>query len=164
MTENSPERYIVTRSIGAPPAEIFAVLADPGRHHDTEPTDWVRDAVDGEPINQTGQIFAMNMYLEQVGGHYVMHNLVTEFEPDRTVAWLPGQLDPSGAHDPAGWTWRYDLTPNGDGTDVTLTYDWSATPESLRAEIGGLPPFPEDYIAASLESLDRSVTRQSVAD
>ena len=29
--------------------EIFAVLADPTRHQDTEPGDWVRDAVDTRP-------------------------------------------------------------------------------------------------------------------
>ena len=42
----------------------------------------------------------MNMFLETAGGHYVMHNLVTEFEKDRTIAWLPGQLDDAGKHDP----------------------------------------------------------------
>ncbi|EUA35796.1 hypothetical protein I552_6598 [Mycobacterium xenopi 3993] len=38
------ERYLVTRTIAARPEQIFAVLADPSRHHSTEPTDWVRDA------------------------------------------------------------------------------------------------------------------------
>ena len=40
----------------------------------------------------------MNMFLEFAGGHYVMHNLVTEFEKDRSIAWLPGQLDDAGNH------------------------------------------------------------------
>ena len=32
-----------------------------------------------------------------------------------------------------GWVWRYDLTPAGpSSTEVTLSYDWSAVPESLR--------------------------------
>lgn len=70
------ERYVVTRTIAASPADIFAVLADPSRHRNTEPTDWVRDAVDGAPITGAGQMFAMNMYLPQAGGHYVTHNLV----------------------------------------------------------------------------------------
>ncbi|OBB59214.1 ATPase [Mycobacterium sp. 852013-51886_SCH5428379] len=152
------ERYVVTRRIAAPTADVFAVLADPGRHQDTEPGDWVRTALEGRQITQVGQIFGMNMYLEQIGGHYVMHNLVKVFEPERTIEWLPGQLDESGAHDAAGWSWRYDLAPAADGTEVTLTYDWSATPDALRAEIGGLPPFPEEYLAESLATLDRAVT------
>ena len=97
-TPKAEERYVVTRTIPASPAEIFAVLADPTRHKDTEPGDWVRDAVDTEPITASGQMFAVNMFLEQAGGHYVMHNLVTEFEQDRTIAWIPGQLDESGRH------------------------------------------------------------------
>lgn len=33
----TPERYVVTHSIAATPEEIFAVLADPSRHQNTEP-------------------------------------------------------------------------------------------------------------------------------
>ena len=54
--------------------------------------------MDTEPITGTGQMFAMNMFLDRAGGHYVMHNLVTEFEQDRSIAWLPGQLDDAGSH------------------------------------------------------------------
>ena len=107
------ERYVVTRTIAATPAQIFAVLSDPSRHKDTEPGDWVRDAIDTEPITCTGQIFAINMFLERIGGPYVMHNLVTVFEQDRAIAWAPGRLDDAGNHRPGGWTWRYDLVPNG---------------------------------------------------
>ena len=60
----SIERYVVTRTIAATPEQIFAVLADPSRHQNTEPGDWVRDAVDTAPITGTGQVFAMNMYLD----------------------------------------------------------------------------------------------------
>ncbi|MDT5402224.1 MAG: hypothetical protein QOK33_5455, partial [Mycobacterium sp.] len=41
MTAPLVECYVVTRTIAATPAEIFAVLADPTRHKDTEPGDWV---------------------------------------------------------------------------------------------------------------------------
>ena len=157
MTTATTERYVVTRFIAATPAEIFAVLADPTRHKDTEPGDWVRDAIDVEPITARGQMFAVNMFLEQAGGHYVMHNVVTEFEQDRTISWLPGQLDESGQHGPGGWWWRYDLAPNGSGTDVTVTYDWSETEQEFRDTIG-VPVFGPDFIEASLATLDRTVT------
>ncbi|WP_375483973.1 SRPBCC family protein [uncultured Mycobacterium sp.] len=151
------ERYVVTRTIDASPEAIFAVLADPSRHHSTEPSDWVRDAVDTAPITGTGQIFAMNMYLTAAGGDYVTYNLVNVFDKDRAIGWLPGVLDATGNHTAGGWSWRYDLAPNGDRTDVTLTYDWSATPQDFRERVGEMPIFSEDYLAASLETLEQSV-------
>lgn len=151
------ERYVVTRTIAARPEAIFAVLADPSRHHSTEPTDWVRDAVDTAPITAAGQIFAMNMYLTQAGGDYVTYNLVNVFDKDRAIGWLPGVLDDAGNHTAGGWSWRYDLAANGDRTDVTLTYDWSATPQDFRDRVGEMPLFSEDYLAASLASLERSL-------
>ena len=152
------ERWAVTRTIAATPAEIFAVLSDPSRHKDTEPGDWVRDAIDTEPIIRTGQIFAMNMFLERIGGPYVVHNLVTVFDRDRAIGWAPGVLEDAGDHRPGGWTWRYDLVPNGAGTDVTLTYDWSATPQKFRDEVGNPPPFEKQFLEDSLAALDRTVT------
>jgi hypothetical protein len=156
MTTATTERYVVTRTIPASPAAVFAVLADPARHKDTEPGDWVRDAIDTQPITASGQMFAMNMFLEQAGGHYVMHNLVTEFEKDRTIGWLPGQFDESGQHSPGGWFWRYDLAPNGANTDVTLTYDWSGTTQQFRDQVG-VPVFGEQFIDESLAALARAV-------
>jgi hypothetical protein len=156
VTTHTDERYVVTRTIPATATEIFAVLADPSRHKSTEPGDWVRDAVDAEPITGVGQLFAVNMFLEQAGGDYVMHNLVIEFDQDKTIAWLPGRLDETGKHSPGGWFWRYDLTPNGAGTDVTLTYDWSATVQDFRDNVG-VPVFPIGFIDESLEALERAV-------
>ena len=44
------------------------------------------------------------------------------------------------------------------GTDVTLTYDWTDTPQAFRDQIGGMPPFPIAFIEESLAALDRAVT------
>lgn len=156
---STDERWVATRTIPATPAAIFAILSNPTRHQDTEPTDWVRDAIDTGPITRTGQIFAMNMYLESIGGPYVMHNLVTVFEQDKAIAWSPGSLDADGNHNAAGWWWRYDLAPNGSGTDVTLTYDWSGTPQKFRDEVGTPPPFERQFLDDSLEALERAATR-----
>lgn len=161
MTSNeqtSDQRYVVTRTIAAPPGAVFAVLSDPARHQDTEPGDWVRDAVSTDPITGAGQIFVVNMFLDRIGGHYVMHNRVNHFEQDRVIGWLPGQLDAAGEHRPGGWWWRYDLQPNGAGTDVTLTYDWTDTPQSFRDQVGQMPPFPRRYLEESLAVLERSAT------
>ena len=49
-----------------------------------------------------------------------------------------------------GWLWRYDLAPAGpDKTKVTLTYDWSAVPDSLREQIP-LPTFAPEHLDNSL--------------
>ncbi|GGF28499.1 SRPBCC domain-containing protein [Williamsia phyllosphaerae] len=158
MTTPTDERFVARRTLPATADHIFAALADPDRHQDTEPRDWVRDAVDPSPISGTGHVFAVNMYLEAVGGSYVMHNLVTEFDPGRKIAWMPGQLTDDGKHDPGGWVWRYELAPQDSGTEVTLTYDWSGTPRAIRDEIGGLPPFPAEFLDESLAALERAVT------
>ena len=63
VTAPTRERYVVTRTIPAAPSEVFAVLTDPTRHKDTEPGDWVRDAVDTKLITASGQMFAVNMFL-----------------------------------------------------------------------------------------------------
>ncbi|BDH57077.1 hypothetical protein MTP03_20160 [Tsukamurella sp. PLM1] len=85
------EQMSTTRVIAASPERVFAVLADPANHQEIEPTDWVRAAVDVAPIDHVGQMFSVNMYLEQAGGDYVMENKVTDFEQDRVIGWWPGQ-------------------------------------------------------------------------
>lgn len=147
----------VSRTIAAPAKMIFAVLADPSRHKETEPGDWVRDAITKDPITGVGQVFGMNMFHPGAGGDYVMHNRVAIFDQDRSIAWDPGQPDEQGNPRVGGWRWRYDLQERESGTEVTLTYDWSACPPPLRDAIG-LPPFGPEFLEASLAALDRAVT------
>lgn len=102
------------------------------------------------------------MFHENAHGRYDMHNRVIAFAQDRTIAWEPGQYSPDGELGTGGWTWRYDLAPAGgadEGTEVTLTYDWSAVPDPLREELG-LPPFPPSFLEESLAALERAVTVQ----
>lgn len=161
MSEQPPtpkDRLVRTRTIPASVDQIFTLLSDPRRHHETEPGDWVRGAIDGAPITEVGQVFSMDMYLDVVGGAYRIDNTVTAFDPPHAIAWDPGQADDSGRIVPGGWRWRYDLTATDAGTEVALTYDWSAVTESTREEFGGFPPFPAEFLEASLESLERAVT------
>ncbi|QDP98819.1 ATPase [Microlunatus elymi] len=157
------DQLIRSRTIPAAPDAVFAVLRDPARHPETEPTDWVRSAIDPRPITEVGQVFGMNMYARRDGfdPDYVMHNQVIAFEEPTTIAWRPGQYGPDGTLGFGGWSWRYDLTAQGDNCVVTLTYDWSQTPQQLR-ELFGLPPFGPDFLDQSLECLERAVNADRV--
>ena len=56
---------------------------------------------------------------------------------------------------PAGHTWTYRLAPDGDGTRVTLTYDWSeiTDPEMLKY----FPVMDADALSASLDLLAQAL-------
>lgn len=147
-----------SREIAAQPDDIFAVLADPARHRETEPGDWVQASIETDTLTRQGQVFGINMHHEAVGGDYQMWNTVTALDPGRTIAWAPGRRDKNGDIAQGGHIWRYDLEPSGGSTVVTLTYDWSAMPHQAREQVGGMPPFGEAFLDQSLSSLAQAVT------
>ncbi|MBP2369001.1 SRPBCC family protein [Pseudonocardia parietis] len=155
----SDETMAVTRTIGAAPESVFAVLTDPSRHAAIDGTGWVRESLDGERITDRGQVFRIAMYhANHPAGHYEMANRVEVLDPPRAIAWQPGQDDGTGTLGFGGWVWRYDLAPATDGaTEVTLTFDWSAVPAPVREYIE-FPPFPRDHLVNSLAHLDELAT------
>ena len=148
------EVITVSTTVDAPADTVFAVLADPTKHAAIDGTGWVRESLDGQPLNQAGQIFRIAMYHDNhPDGDYEMANRVEVFEPPRAIAWQPGQDGPDGDIGYGGWFWRYDLTPvAADQTQVTLTYDWSAVPQQTREHIQ-FPPFPLAHLENSLTHL-----------
>lgn len=160
------ESMTSVRTIEASPSEVYALLADPTRHHLTEPRDWVRDAIDPDPLTQVGQVFGMRMFLKAQGGDYEMFNRVTVLEPDRAIAWAPGFKDEHGGVLEGGHVWRYDLAPADSGTQVSLTYDWSQMPQAVRDDIpgGSMPPFPQKFLDISLAALDKALTGKDDAE
>jgi uncharacterized protein YndB with AHSA1/START domain len=153
------ETVSATAIINAPAEAIFAVLADPARHAAIDGTGWVREPFESRPLTAAGQVFRMGMYHPgHPDGNYQMANRVQVFDPPHAISWEPGQ----GASDSdlqfGGWVWRYDLAASGpSGTRVTLSYDWSAVPSTLRQHIG-FPPFPPDHLGNSLAHLAGLVT------
>lgn len=152
------DHYVVSRAVAPSPPEVFALLTDPARHHETEPTDWVRGPLepDPAPLTAVDQVFGIEMFHVNTPGRYEVHNRVIAFDQDRTIAWEPGHYGPDGTRGAGGWTWRYDLVPNGEGTHVRMTYDWSAVPGPLRKQFG-LPPFAPEFLERSLEALERAL-------
>jgi uncharacterized protein YndB with AHSA1/START domain len=117
---DSPYVVSVERVIAAPADRIFALIADPARHHDFDGSGTVRDAknVPSEPL-RLGSEFGMHMKL---GVPYSMVSTVVEFEPDRRLAW---QTRPPGALGKlfGGRIWRYELEPAAGGTLVRESWD-----------------------------------------
>jgi hypothetical protein len=146
--------------IDVPPDVIFAVLADPATHAAIDGTGWVRNALDTRPLTAAGQTFRMAMHHDNhPDGDYQIVNRVLAFDPPRAISWEPGYEDSGdGSLRFGGWTWRYDLGPAGpSSTNVTLTYDWSAVPDSVR-EYLQFPPFPPDHLRNSLAHLAQLAT------
>jgi hypothetical protein len=148
-----------TTVINAPAEAIFAVLTDPAMHAAIDGTGWVRETLDSKPLTAAGQIFRMSMYhLNHPDGNYQTANRVQVFDPPRIISWAPGYDAGDGTLRFGGWTWRYDLAPVGpSNTAVTLSYDWSAVPDSIREQIG-FPPFPAEHLGNSLAHLAELVT------
>jgi uncharacterized protein YndB with AHSA1/START domain len=113
-------------TVAAPPATVFAIVADPRQHPRIDGSGTVRDAVSGPDRLELGSRFGMSM---KMGAPYRISNKVVEHEPDRLIAWRH-----VGLH-----RWRYELTPTADGgTEVTETWDLSHYPAPLRALLSGL--------------------------
>jgi Polyketide cyclase / dehydrase and lipid transport len=153
------ETVSATMIITAPAEAIFAVLAEPASHAAIDGTGWVREPLDSAPLTAVGQVFRVAMYhANHPDGNYQMANRVAVFDPPRAISWEPGQDPGDGNLRFGGWIWRYDLTPAGPSqTKITLSYDWSAVPDSLRQHIS-FPPFPPDHLGNSLAHLAELAT------
>jgi hypothetical protein len=151
------DRFEVQRTIAAPAADIFAVLADPQGHVAIDASGMLQDAT-GDPAKQTGDQFVIHMDREALNdfpmGRYDVTVDITEFDQDRLIAWtVLGQIKPQIGH-----VYGYRLEPAGDGTLVTSFYDWSNITDTWR-EAGIFPVIPESALRATLGILDRTVRR-----
>ena len=152
------ESIRATAEVAAPLAVVFGLLADPATHAAIDGTGRVRGPIDTEHLTAPGQIFRMAMYHENhPDGTYETVNRVRVFEPPTAISWETGYDPGDGSLRFGGWFWRYDLTAAGPGTRATLSYDWSAVPDSVR-EYLNFPPFPAHHLDASLRRLVELVT------
>jgi uncharacterized protein YndB with AHSA1/START domain len=79
------ERAVSASALVAAPSDaVFALLADPHRHHELDGSGSVRRAVAGPRRLQLGDRFGMHM---RIGLPYRITNRVVELEPDRRIAW-----------------------------------------------------------------------------
>lgn len=153
------ENVHATLTIAVPAARVFAVLADPAAHAAIDGTGWVEEPVDRAPLTEAGQLFRMDMYhAGHPDGGYRVVNKVVVLDAPRAIGWLTGYEKDDGQLEFGGWLWRYDLVPLGPSqVEVTLTYDWSAVPPSVR-EYLQFPPFGPDHLINSLHHLAELAT------
>ena len=114
------ERIEVSRTIAEPAAAIFAVLTDPQGHVAIDSSGMLQDA-DGERVTAVDDSFTVHMDRESLNdfplGRYDVTVRITEFEPDRLIAWtILGQLKPQIGH-----VYGYRLEPADGGTLVHWT-------------------------------------------
>lgn len=154
VTTVHQEFVSATLTVAAPATRVFAVLADPTTHAAIDGTGWVQEPADRAPLTQAGQIFRMDMHHDNhPRGDYQVVNKVEVFDAPRAIGWLTGYEKEDGRLEFGGWMWRYDLTPLGPSeAEVTLTYDWSAVPRSIR-EYLQFPPFGPGHLINSLHHL-----------
>ena len=131
-------------TVAAPPAVVFAILADPRQHSRIDGSGSVGSVLAGpERLTAKGQTFTVRMKL--FGVPYLIRNRVVEFEADRLIAWR---------HFTAN-RWRYELAPAADGgTTVTETFDDSRADRITDAVIRWAR-FPERNRQGIVDTLQR---------
>jgi len=134
--------------VSAAPADVFALLSDPSQHHRFDGSGMVQLSRDESSSVGLGSKFEMNMKLGPIP--YRMNNTVVEFEQDRLIAW---------AH-VGGHRWRYALEPDGDGTIVTESFDWSTAKVPKFIELMKYPARNRQAIVHTLERLRSMFSEQ----
>jgi uncharacterized protein YndB with AHSA1/START domain len=139
--------------VAAPPATVFAILADPRQHPRIDGSGTVRGTLSGPDRLELGSTFGMSM---RIGAPYRIRNRVVEFDEGRLIAWRH-----VGTH-----RWRYELDPTDDGgTRVTETWDVSHCNAPTRWVLGalGYPRTHARSIEATLDNLRAAAEEDATA-
>ena len=143
----------VERVINASAGDIFAMIADAGRHSSFDGSGTVDHAPGdkSQPL-ALGAKFGMSMRgrPESLFVPYRTTNTVIEFEPDRRIAWQT-RMGPLGVI--GGRIWRYELSPVENGTLVRETWDVSQDRQRPMLKMGAMPKQTEDGMRATLERI-----------
>jgi uncharacterized protein YndB with AHSA1/START domain len=139
-----------TITVDAAPSEVFDLLADPRRHAEIDGSGMVRGDLEAPARLSYGAKFRMKMRMVVP---YRITNEVVEFSENRLIAWRH-----MGRH-----IWRWELEPDGDGTRVTETFDWSTALSPRGLELLGYPQRNARAIQETLARLAERLGRNSTA-
>lgn len=108
-----PRRISRSVKVDAPAEELYAMAADPRRHHELDGSGTVRENIDAPPELSVGSKFSTRMKVLKVP--YRITSRVTALTPNELVEWR----HPVGHH----WRWEFEaLSPTT--TRVTETFDY----------------------------------------
>lgn len=150
-----PEKSIVSVDLGArvvarrarvnaPAHDLYAMAANPHRHHELDGSGSVKPTVIGPRELQLGDRFRVDMTM--FGLPYAITSVVTDLEPDRVVEW----------QHPGKHRWRWEFAPQDDGsTLVTEIFDYTASPVAPVLERLKMPAKNAVGIRDSLAKLQR---------
>ena len=130
-------------TVNAPAAELFALAANPHRHHQLDGSGTVRDSsVKGPEKLSTGDKFSVGM--KQFGVPYKITSTATEIVDGQTVEW----------QHPMGHKWRWDFRETSPGvTEVTETFDYTTARSPKFLEITGYDKKNGEGISSTLAKL-----------
>ena len=115
--DQAPRVVSASRTVAAPAAVIFELIADPAQQPRWDGNDNLAEAAPGQRVRRVGDVFTT-----VITSGATRENHVVELEEGRRIAWMPAE--PGG--EPIGHLWRWELAPAGPGrTTVTHTYDWT---------------------------------------
>lgn len=150
----SEKKISVSRTIDAPAKDIFNVLSNPRRHPELDGSGFIRSGQNVDRITESGQVFTMNMQGDHMGGEYQTDNHVVGYDENKLLAW---QTAPAGTK-PPGWKWVWELTAiDGNSTQVSHVYDWSAVTDKELLSKNLFPLVSDQQLEATLAKLAEAV-------
>jgi hypothetical protein len=116
VVDAGPNQVSRSVEVPAPASELFAIVADPRRHHELDGSGTVRANIKCPPEIVAGAKFSTKMRMH--GMPYWVVSTVTALTPDQLFEWR----HPVGHH----WRWEFEaLSPTL--TRVTETFDYRNT-------------------------------------
>ena len=152
----SQDVVTVERVIPASPEEIFALIADPSRHHEFDGSGTVRTAKNVPAKLELGATFGMNM---RIALPYTMVSKVVEYDENRRLAWQtvpPYRFTDKLA---GGRIWRYELEPVDGGTLVRESWDISQERPLTKPMVRQAAEQTRKNMTATLEQLAALLTK-----
>ncbi len=136
-----PRTVSLRTLVKAKAEELFALLANPHRHHEVDGTGTVQEQVSGPTRLHEGDQFTVAMQVDATA--YQLTSTVTRVITDRLIEWRhPVQHK---------WRWEFEQLEDGN-TMVTETFDYAGTPAAPVYELIQIP----DHNAVGIH---RSLTR-----
>ncbi|WP_120006599.1 SRPBCC family protein [Nesterenkonia muleiensis] len=145
--DSGPHRVCYSITVDAPAEAVYALIADPHRHHEVDGSQTVQSSAIGPHELTKGARFSVHM--RKFGLPYRLPLKVTQAR--RPAPGGPGVIE---WRQPTGHRWRWEFEQDGGGSRVTESYDASGQLPPVRAALKRLKT-PQQNAVSIKESLRR---------